>query len=62
MVKINFYDCRKELREIKDSGETKILLDCSFSILSDVLFQAQQVGLMGSEHKFIIASLVSRLI
>ncbi|XP_025421717.1 glutamate receptor ionotropic, kainate 3-like isoform X3 [Sipha flava] len=48
---------RKELREIKDSGETKILLDCSFNILSDVLFQAQQVGLMGSEHNFIIASL-----
>ncbi|KAE9522411.1 hypothetical protein AGLY_017191, partial [Aphis glycines] len=48
---------RRELREIKDSGETKILLDCSFNILSDVLLQAQQVGLMGSEHNFIIASL-----
>ncbi|VVC31772.1 Ionotropic glutamate receptor, L-glutamate and glycine-binding domain,Receptor, ligand binding [Cinara cedri] len=48
---------RKELREIKDSGETKILLDCSFNILSEVLYQAQQVGLMGSEHNFIIASL-----
>ncbi|XP_060848999.1 glutamate receptor ionotropic, kainate 3-like isoform X1 [Rhopalosiphum padi] len=48
---------RKELREIKDSGETKILLDCSFKILTDVLLQAQQVGLMGSEHNFIIASL-----
>lgn len=53
---------RKELREIKDSKETKILLDCSFNILQDVLFQAQQVGLMGSEHSFIIASLVSRMI
>lgn len=51
---------RKELREIKDSKETKILLDCSFNILQEVLFQAQQVGLMGSEHSFIIASLVSR--
>lgn len=49
---------RKELRKIKDSGETNILLDCSYNMLSDVLLQAQQVGLMGSEHKFIIASLV----
>jgi len=56
----NAYFCsRKELREIKDSGETRILLDCSFAVLSDVLFQAQQVGLMGSEHNFIVTSLLS---
>jgi len=60
-VNKHFY-YRKELREIKDSGETKILLDCSFGILSEVLLQAQQVGLMGSEHNFIIASLVSTMI
>ncbi|XP_050428924.1 glutamate receptor ionotropic, kainate 2-like [Adelges cooleyi] len=48
---------RTELREIKDSGETKILLDCTFNILMDVLVQAQQVGLMGSEHNYIISSL-----
>lgn len=57
-----YFYFRKELREIKDSGETKILLDCSFGILSEVLLQAQQVGLMGSEHNFIIASLVSTMI
>lgn len=51
---------RKELREIKDSGETKLLLDCSIGILFDVLTQAQQVGLMVSEHSYIIASLVSK--
>jgi len=56
-----YFYFRKELREIKDSGETKILLDCSFGILSEVLLQAQQVGLMGSEHNFIIASLVSTM-
>jgi len=55
----DYFYFRKELREIKDSGETKILLDCSFGILSEVLLQAQQVGLMGSEHNFIIASLVN---
>lgn len=49
---------RKELREIKDSKETKILLDCSIDVLANVLSQAQQVDLMGSEHNFIIASLV----
>lgn len=62
VILFKWYCFRKELREIKDSGETKILLDCSFNILSSVLFQAQQVGLMGSEHNFIITSLVCRMI
>ncbi|XP_050533361.1 glutamate receptor ionotropic, kainate 2-like [Daktulosphaira vitifoliae] len=48
---------RSELREVKDSGETKILLDCTIDILMDVLIQAQQVGLMGSEHSYLISSL-----
>nr|XP_018900134.1 PREDICTED: glutamate receptor ionotropic, kainate 3-like [Bemisia tabaci] len=48
---------RPVLRHVKDSGETNIVLDCSDEKLHEVLKQAQQVGLMGSEHSFIVTSL-----
>ncbi|XP_068993638.1 glutamate receptor ionotropic, kainate 2-like isoform X2 [Neodiprion pinetum] len=48
---------RQVLREVKTSGDPNIVLDCSIDILSEVLKQAQQVGLMSDKHSFIIASL-----
>ncbi|XP_046435177.1 glutamate receptor ionotropic, kainate 2-like [Neodiprion fabricii] len=48
---------RQVLREVKMSGDPNIVLDCSIDILSEVLKQAQQVGLMSDKHSFIIASL-----
>ncbi|KAG8227033.1 hypothetical protein J437_LFUL013820, partial [Ladona fulva] len=47
---------RKGLRKIKNSGETNIVLDCSINILYEVLKQAQQVGLMTSQHNYIITN------
>ncbi|XP_046600915.1 glutamate receptor ionotropic, kainate 2-like [Neodiprion lecontei] len=48
---------RQVLREVKMSGDPNIVLDCSIDILSEVLKQAQQVGLISDKHSFIIASL-----
>ncbi|XP_046751513.1 glutamate receptor ionotropic, kainate 2-like [Diprion similis] len=48
---------RQVLKQIKKSGDLNIVLDCSIAILSEVLKQAQQVGLMSNRHSYIIASL-----
>ncbi|KAL1131752.1 hypothetical protein AAG570_011365, partial [Ranatra chinensis] len=48
---------RNVLRKIKSSGEKNIVIECSSLILYDVLIQAQQVGLMGSDMSYIITSL-----
>lgn len=37
--------------------DNNILLDCSIDILEDVLTQAQQVGIMTEQYKFIITNL-----
>ncbi|XP_046751512.1 glutamate receptor ionotropic, kainate 2-like [Diprion similis] len=50
-------DYREVLRQIKMSGDPNIVLDCSIEILSEVLKQAQQVGVMSDRHSYIIASL-----
>lgn len=50
---------RQVLRDMKKSGERKILLDCSIQTLPEVLKQAQQVGLMTDEQSYIITTLVS---
>ncbi|XP_048512589.1 glutamate receptor ionotropic, kainate 2-like [Athalia rosae] len=48
---------RPVLRTIKSSGDFNIILDCSAEILSEVLKQSQQIGIMSDRHNFIIASL-----
>ncbi|GLG96196.1 Glutamate [NMDA] receptor subunit 1 [Gryllus bimaculatus] len=48
---------RKLLREIKNSGDTDFIIDCNIRRLPEVLTQAQQVGLMVAENRFIISNL-----
>ncbi|KAK7863959.1 hypothetical protein R5R35_000076 [Gryllus longicercus] len=51
------HDNRKLLREIKNSGDTDFIIDCNIRRLPEVLTQAQQVGLMVAENRFIISNL-----
>lgn len=48
---------RPALIEVKKSGETHFILDCSINILAEVLKQAMQVGLMSDYHNYIITNL-----
>ncbi|KAL0117227.1 hypothetical protein PUN28_010223 [Cardiocondyla obscurior] len=48
---------RSVMKEIKMSGRTNIIIDCSYDILASVLKQAQQVGIMSEKHKVIVTSL-----
>lgn len=43
--------------DVKKSGDTRFIIDCSTEILFDVLIQAQQVGLMSDDHSYIITNL-----
>ena len=51
---------RPLLKQIKNSAESHIVLDCSTERLYDVLKQAQQIGMMSDYHSYLITSLVSR--
>lgn len=48
---------RPQLRRVKLSEDKNIVLCCSIDTLQEILKQAQQVGLMTDQHKFIITSL-----
>ncbi|XP_065225873.1 glutamate receptor ionotropic, kainate 2-like [Planococcus citri] len=48
---------RPLLREIKESEESNIVLDCNIEMLPEILKQAQQIGMMGSDHSFLITNL-----
>lgn len=48
---------RPQLRRVKQSQDTNIVLCCSIEALPEILKQAQQVGLMTDQHQFIITSL-----
>lgn len=48
---------RPQLRRVKLSEDKNIMLCCSIDSLSEILKQAQQVGLMTDHHQFIITSL-----
>lgn len=50
------------LKQIKNSAESHIVLDCSTEKIYDVLKQAQQIGMMSDYHSYLITSLVSILI
>ncbi|XP_011251852.2 glutamate receptor ionotropic, kainate 2 isoform X1 [Camponotus floridanus] len=48
---------REAMQEIKASGIENIIIDCSYKILSEVLKQAQQVGILSEKYKVIVTSL-----
>lgn len=50
---------RPLLKQIKNSAESHIVLDCSTERIYDVLKQAQQIGMMSDYHSYLITSLVS---
>jgi len=49
---------RPLLKQIKNSAESHIVLDCSTDRIYDVLKQAQQIGMMSDYHSYLITSLV----
>ncbi|XP_047500047.1 glutamate receptor ionotropic, kainate 2-like [Penaeus chinensis] len=55
-------DYRPILREVKNSLEQNIILDCKTEKVGQVLKQAQQIGLMSSLHNYIITSLDLHLV
>lgn len=50
-------DYRPLLKQIKNSAEAHIVLDCSTEKVYDVLKQAQQIGMMSDYHSYLITSL-----
>ncbi|XP_072745109.1 glutamate receptor ionotropic, kainate 2 isoform X2 [Anoplolepis gracilipes] len=48
---------RQAIQDIKRSEIENIIIDCSYDILSEVLKQAQQVGILSEKHKVIVTSL-----
>lgn len=50
---------RPLLKQIKNSAESHIVLDCSTEKIYNVLKQAQQIGMMSDYHSYLITSLVS---
>ncbi|VVD06063.1 unnamed protein product [Leptidea sinapis] len=45
------------LKQIKNSAESHIVLDCATERIRDVLQQAQQIGMMSDYHSYLITSL-----
>lgn len=54
-----FSPCSPLLKQIKNSAESHIVLDCSTERIYEVLKQAQQIGMMSDYHSYLITSLVS---
>ncbi|XP_014247018.1 glutamate receptor ionotropic, kainate 2-like isoform X3 [Cimex lectularius] len=50
-------DYRPLLKQIKNSAESHIVLDCSTDKIYNVLKQAQQIGMMSDYHSYLITSL-----
>ncbi|XP_044738243.1 glutamate receptor ionotropic, kainate 2 isoform X2 [Chrysoperla carnea] len=50
-------DYRPLLKQIKNSAESHIVLDCSTERIYDVLKQAQQIGMMSDYHSYLITTL-----
>lgn len=51
--------CRKLLKEISVSNETRILLDCAADRVLATLQQAREVNMISVYHSYFITSLVS---
>ncbi|XP_065092491.1 glutamate receptor ionotropic, kainate 2 isoform X2 [Ochlerotatus camptorhynchus] len=50
-------DYRPLLKQIKNSAESHIVLDCTTDKIYEVLKQAQQIGMMSDYHSYLITSL-----
>lgn len=50
-------DYRPMLKEIRKSGESKIVLDCTFEKIAEVLRQANEIEMINDYHSYIITSL-----
>lgn len=48
---------RPQLRRVKHSDDTNVIISCSIESLDEIMKQAQQVGLLTEEHQFIITTL-----
>ncbi|XP_023339114.1 glutamate receptor ionotropic, kainate 2 [Eurytemora carolleeae] len=60
---LNFQDGNKEiLREVKQSGEIHIVLDCSHLRVQSLLKEAQVVGMMTAYHNYLITNLDLHLV
>lgn len=57
MIIINKIASRPLLKQIKASGESRIVLDCTTEKIYEVLKQAQQIGMMSDYHSYLITSL-----
>lgn len=57
-----YFIFRPLLKQIKNSAESHIVLDCSTDRIHSVLKQAQQIGMMSDYHSYLITSLVSTII
>eukprot|EP00095_Tigriopus_kingsejongensis_P005732 maker-scaffold28_size608977-snap-gene-0.9 protein:Tk05732 transcript:maker-scaffold28_size608977-snap-gene-0.9-mRNA-1 annotation:"glutamate receptor kainate 2-like isoform x4" len=55
-------DYRPLLKDIKQMGENRIILDCKPEHIFEILKQAQQVGIMTAYHTFFITSLDLHLV
>ncbi|KAL4716150.1 hypothetical protein ACJJTC_013927 [Scirpophaga incertulas] len=51
------HDYRPLLKNIKNSAESHIVLDCATERIREVLQQAQQIGMMSDYHSYLITSL-----
>ena len=53
---------RRILREVKQSGEIYIVLDCHVENVVGVLMEAQAVGMMTAYHNYLITNLDLHLV
>lgn len=53
----SFSPTRPLLKQIKNSAEAHIVLDCSTERIHEVLKQAQQIGMMSDYHSYLVTSL-----
>ena len=51
-------DYRPLLKEIKKAGETRIVLDCDFEKVGNILKQAEEIGLVSEYYAYLITNQV----
>jgi hypothetical protein len=49
---------RKMLREVKQSGEIHLVVDCEHDKIEMVMREAQAVGMMTAYHNYLITNMV----
>lgn len=56
-LRLSTKDYRSILRRVKQSSDTCLVIECSIESLSEILTQAQQIGLLIDKYQFIITNL-----